>query len=64
MTEEIPIQKSPVEQIFDEMFAIIEGQEKFDTELIQKLKDLAVKGDLKKAQQIYRVITSAPEGIP
>ena len=52
MTEETIIKKSLVEQIFDEMFASIEGREEFDEKTIQKLKQLAVSGDLKKAPKV------------
>ena len=56
MTEETPIQKSLAEQIFDELFANIEGREEFDAGTIQKLKQLAISGDLKKAPQVTKAI--------
>ena len=59
MTEEMPIQKSLIEQIFDEMFANIEGREEFDVQTVQKLKQLARSGDLKKAPQVMKAIKSA-----
>ncbi len=62
MTEETIIQKSLVEQIFDEMFASIEEREEFDAQIIKKLKQLAVSGDLKKATQVSRTIKLAPRG--
>ncbi len=56
MVEEIAVQKSLVEQIFDEMFASIEGQEEFDAQTIQRLKQLAISGDFKKAMQVAKAI--------
>jgi len=38
MEEEITIEKSLVEQIFDEMFVQLEGRLEFDTTTIQKLR--------------------------
>lgn len=61
MTEETVIQKSLIEQIFDEMFASIEGREEFDAPTIQKLKQLAVSGDLMKATQVTEAIKLASE---
>jgi hypothetical protein len=57
------VQKSLVEQILDDMFANIEELEEFDAELLQKLKQLAVSGNLKKAPQIIRAIKAASGGI-
>jgi hypothetical protein len=62
MSEETIIQKSLVEQIFDEMFASIEGREEFDAQTLQKLKQLAVSGDLKKATQATKAIRLASGG--
>ncbi|NQE05923.1 hypothetical protein C5S32_08630 [ANME-1 cluster archaeon GoMg1] len=62
MTEETIIQKSLVEQIFDEMFASIEEREEFDAQTIQKLKQLTVSGDLKKATQVTKAIKLASGG--
>ena len=58
MAEETIIQKSLVEQILDEMFTKIEGQEEFGTQTIQNLRQLAASGGLKKPQQIAKVIKS------
>jgi hypothetical protein len=57
------VQKSLVEQILDDMFANIEELEEFDAELLQRLKQLAVSGNLKKAPQIIRAIKAASGGI-
>ncbi len=59
MTKETTIQKSLVEQILDEVFATIEGREEFDAPTIQKLKQLAISGDLRKAPQVAKAIKSA-----
>ena len=55
MGKETTTLKSPVEQILDTMFAIIEKQEGFDSETIQKLKQLSLHGDLTK-KPIIKVI--------
>jgi hypothetical protein len=57
------VQKSLVEQILDDMFANIEELEEFDAELLQRLKQLAVSGNLKKAPQIIRAVKAASGGI-
>ena len=57
-----PLPKSLAEQILDEMFASIEAREEFDDQTIQKLKQLALSGDLKKASQVTKVIKSMSEG--
>jgi len=62
MAEEI-IQKSLVEQILSDMFASIEELEEFDADVLQRLKQLAVSDNLKKAPQIIRAITAASGGI-
>ncbi len=66
MTEEATIQKSLIEQIFDEMFASIEGREggEYDAETIQKLKQLASSGDLKRAPQVTEAIRTALRETP
>jgi len=59
MTEETSIPKSLVEQIFDEMFVEIEGRDVFDEQGIEKLKQLAASGELKKPAIVTRVIKSS-----
>lgn len=61
MAEET-VQKSLVEQILDDMFANIEQQEAFDPDTVQRLKQLAASGNLKKAAQVIRAIKSASGG--
>jgi len=61
MAEET-VQKSLVEQILDDMFANIEQQEEFDADTVQRLKQLAASGNLKKAAQVIRAIKSASGG--
>jgi hypothetical protein len=55
------VQISLVQQIFDEMFSKIEGQEEFNSDIIEDLKQLAVKGDLKKPQKVAKAIKSISE---
>jgi len=64
MTHENLIHKSLVEQIFDQMFANLEGREEFDKETIDKLKHLAASGDLQKPARVTKVIKSAPGAGP
>ena len=59
MTEETSIPKSLVEQIFDEMFVEIQGRGVFDEQVIEKLKELAANGELKKPAIITTVIKSS-----
>lgn len=59
MTEETNIQKSLMEQVLNEMFASIEGRQEFDADTIQKLKQLAMRGDLTKETQIIEAIKLA-----
>lgn len=56
MTEETNIQKSLMEQVLDEMFASIEGRQEFDADTIQKLKQLALRGDLTKETKETQII--------
>ena len=62
MGEENAIEKPLVEQILNEMFAIIEVREEFDTPTIEKLKQLVISGDLTKAKQVDKAIKLVPEG--
>jgi hypothetical protein len=61
MGEENAIEKPLVEQILNEMFAIIEVREEFDTPTIEKLKQLVISGDLTKAKQVGKAIKSVSE---
>jgi predicted transcriptional regulator len=56
------IQKSLVEQILEQMFASIEKREEFDTNSIQKLKQLASAGELTKTKQVIEAIKGVTEG--
>ncbi len=60
--EENAIEKPLVEQILDEMFAVIEVREEFDTPTIEKLKQLVKSGDLTKVKQVDKAIKLVPEG--
>ena len=59
--KETVIPKSPVEQILDITFAIIEKQEEFDSKSIQELRQLALSGNLTQ-KQIMRAIRLSSEG--
>jgi hypothetical protein len=52
------MQMSLVQQIYKEMFSRIMGQEEFNPDMIEDLKQLAAKGDLKKPQKVVNVIKS------
>ena len=56
MTEEMTTNISLAEQIFDEMFTIIEKREEFDEVTIQKLKELGAKEELQKAKKVSKVL--------
>ena len=62
MVEENAIEKPLVEQILNEMFAIIEVREEFDAPTIEKLKQLVISGDLTKAKQVDKAIKFVTEG--
>jgi len=62
MKEEKHIEKSLLEQIFDEMFANIEGRKEFDTQTLGKLRGLAAKGGLNKFVEINEAIKPTPRG--
>ncbi len=61
MVEETSGQKSLVAQILDEMFASVKLLSSFDAETIQKLKQLAMRGDLTEETQIIEAIQLASE---
>jgi len=56
------VQKSLVEQILDDLFANIEKLEEFDAHTLQRLKQLAASGNLKKAAQVIQAIRFASSG--
>ena len=56
-------EKSLVEEIVEDMFAILEELEEFDADVLQGLKQLAASGDLRKARQVIRAIKQASGGI-
>lgn len=60
MSKKAEIQKPIAEQIFDELFVLLQEHSEFDTETIDKLKQLAQNGDLRKAQPILKVIKTLP----
>nr|QNO46227.1 hypothetical protein ABPEKODN_00040 [Methanosarcinales archaeon ANME-2c ERB4] len=56
MTEGRITNISLVEQIFDEMFTIIEKREEFDEVTIQKLKELGARKELQKEKKVSKVL--------
>ena len=60
MSKEMNIPKSPLEQILETTFAILEKQDEFDNEIIQKLRQLSSQDDLTK-QSIIRAIREGSE---
>ena len=58
MGEDNAIEKPLVEQILNEMFAIIEVREEFDAPTIEKLKQLVISGDLTKQRKVTEAIKS------
>ena len=61
MTNKADTQKSIAEQIFDEFIVILQGHKEFDTETLERLRQLAQNGDLRKAQQVAKAIKVLPE---
>lgn len=61
MAEEGSLQKPLIQQVLDDMFAVIKEREEFDPEMIEKLKRLAETGDLKKPSQVMEAIKRVPE---
>jgi hypothetical protein len=60
-TDGSKVQISLVQQIFDEMFSTIIGQDEFSPDIVEDLKQLAAKGDLKKPQKVAKIIRSTLE---
>jgi hypothetical protein len=56
MQEDKSIQKSLVDQIYDELISNLKGKENFDDELIKKIKELADSGDLKKQVKLQGIL--------
>ena len=48
--------KSIIDRIYDEMFSLLNVDSNFDENSIQKLKDLASKGDLQKEKMVYETL--------
>ncbi|MHC4620788.1 MAG: hypothetical protein ACYTEQ_23835 [Planctomycetota bacterium] len=49
-------EKPLIEQIYDELFAEIVGHTEFDADLVNALKELAAKGELKKFKEVSETI--------
>ncbi len=64
MAENIEVQKSLIDQITEEMFVRLGGNEAFDAETLQVLKELAERGDLSKAVQVAKIIKAQTGGQP
>jgi hypothetical protein len=62
--EERTVQKPLVGQIIDEMLASIEGQKEFDAGTIEKLRQLAASGGLKKPALVTAIMKSTSESTP
>jgi hypothetical protein len=56
MADNNVIQKSLVEQIYDELITRLDNKEGFDEELIQKIKDLSNSDELKKPAKLQSVL--------
>lgn len=48
--------KSIIDRICDEMFNLLNVDDNFDENSIQKLKDLASKRDLQKEKMVYEIL--------
>jgi len=62
MSEDIA-EKSLVEEIVADMFVNLEELEEFDADVLQRLKQLAASGNLRKAREVIRAIEEASGGI-
>jgi len=61
MTEKKEVQKSLIEQIYDNMFKILEEKGKFNEEEIQILREIAYNDNFKKENSIIQAIKSKEE---
>jgi hypothetical protein len=64
MPEDTQIEETILEQILDEMFTKLEASANFDPVVIQMLRQLASKGDLKKPAQVAKAIQAHAEVRP
>lgn len=62
MAEDIA-EKSLIEEIVANMFANLEEVGEFDADVLQRLKQLAASGKLRKAREVVRAIKEASGGI-
>lgn len=60
MTTNRELQKSILDEIFDEFFSLLQ-EHGFDADVIEKIEQLAQSGDLKKAVQVVKVIKATLE---
>lgn len=63
MTEDKEIQKSIIEQIYNEMFHTLEENDDFDKLYIEDLRKLVNSGDLKKERPVYEVLKSTEDNV-
>ena len=61
MTEQMAVEKSLAEQIFGQMFAVIEKRSEFDAQTVERLKAFVARGDLGKAAEVTEAIECASE---
>lgn len=62
MIQDTPVQKPILQQILDTMFETLAKYDDFDPVTIEKLKQLAAAGNLKKAPLVTVAIRVKPEG--
>jgi hypothetical protein len=55
------IQQSITDQIYDEFLTLLQGHTEFDSEVIERLRQLALHGDLRRSQQVVKAIKASPE---
>jgi len=51
--------RSIVEQIYDEFIVNIEGQDDFNAEMIENIKEFITKGEIKKSEKVAEAISLA-----
>ena len=62
MSKDFESPKSIIDQIYDKMFSLLKVDDNFDENIVQKLKDLVIKGDFQNDKIVYKTLREAGEG--
>ena len=63
MKEEIKLEKSITDEILDEFLALLQEHTEFDAETIERVRQLALDGDLKKAARVTNIVKVSRENL-